>query len=139
MKKAISKYAIEVHRAANTVAGLPDCAVEYIILDGTRSQLENWEPWKTMKANHLDYICSYMYIDETKTDSISFDKVNYSRPLPPPATSALLDYGGEPGDTAMVFYNVKEGFPTDRIIFLKGNIENSEDYYIIEIPDVPSE
>lgn len=135
MKKAITKTDIELHRVSKGLPGLPDTACEYIILDGTRAQLEGWEPWQTMKRNHPEYNCFYINLDETNGDPERYDIVNYATPQVDPYPPALRYEGASAGDTAIVRYNTKEGVMTDDIMFLSGNIEQNQSYYIIDVPN----
>lgn len=132
MKKAINKIDIERHKFQGA-PGLPtNVACEYLILDGTRAQIEGWEPWNIMQANHPNYECYYINLDGENGDPTKYDIVNYLIPQPAPATPFMRSDGAGAGDTAIIRYNSKEGFMSDEIIFLKGNIEQNQSYYIIE-------
>lgn len=142
MKKALLMSDIEKHRQLYGQGGFPDVWREYIILDGTREQLESWEPWQKMKQAHPDYIYGYINIDDTTSDVSHYDIVSYAKktanPYPPPDFNYhMADYGGMPGDTAMIYYNSKEGIKSDIIIFYKGNIEQNPTWYTIEEPNIP--
>lgn len=133
MKKAIPTTSIEMHRINKQLPRLPtEVACEYLVLDGTRSQVENWAPWNRFKEIHPNYIYFYINMDGENSDPTKYDIVNYLIPQPAPATPFLRSDGAGAGDTAIIRYNSKEGFMSDEIIFLKGNIEQNKSYYIIE-------
>jgi hypothetical protein len=131
VKTAITKSDVERHQKLFNRTGFPPSR-DYLVLDGTRAQLEGWEPWNIMQANHPNYECYYINLDGENGDPTKYDIVNYLIPQPAPATPFMRSNGAGAGDTAIIRYNSKEGFMSDEIIFLKGNIEQNQSYYIIE-------
>lgn len=140
MKKALLKSAIEKYRALDGNTGIPDVACEYIVLDGTRAQVENWEPWQKFKDYRTNYLFYYVNLDGTQNDETKFDIVDYAVIQPEGSYYPLLGEwnGARPGDTMIVRYNAKEGIMTNDVMFVKGNIEENINYYIIDEPDTPA-
>jgi hypothetical protein len=135
MKKAIPTTSIEMHRINKQLPGLPtEVACEYLVLDGTRSQVENLAPWNRFKEIHPNYIYFYINMDDVNGDPTRFDIVDYAIPEGEPGFETMRGSwsGAEPGDTMLVRYNAKENIMTEDIIFVKGNIEEDKYYYIIE-------
>lgn len=132
-KTVITKEALERHRMLYGRAGFPP-GTDYLVLDGTRAQIENWQPWKDFKTAHPDYIFYYINIDEENGDPTKFDMVNYARQLPPEMGGSLMGTwnGLYPGHTMVVWYNDYMGQVTTDIQFVRTNVENSDDYIIFD-------
>lgn len=132
-KTAITKSEVERHRILYSRTGFPPSR-SYLVLDGTRAQLEAWSPWEDFKAANPNYIFYYINIDEENAETSRYDIVNYAMQTPPEMGGSIMGSwnGLYPGDTMIVQYNDYTEQVTTGISFVRGNIETNPDYIIFE-------
>lgn len=133
VKTAITTSDVERHRVLFGRSGLPQ-GRGYLVLDGTREQLESWQPWQDFKAANPNHMFYYINIDEENGDPLKYDIVNYAIQEPPEMGGNLMGTwsGLYPGDTMMVQYNDYSGQITTGLQFIRGNIETNKNYIIFE-------
>ena len=133
VKTAITKSDVERHQKLFNRTGFPPSR-DYLVLDGTRAQLEAWQPWQDFKADNPNYVFYYINIDDATADPTKYDIVNYAIQEPPEMGGNLMGSwnGLYPGDTMMVQYNDYTEQVTTSISFIRGNIENNDFYIIFE-------
>lgn len=132
-KTAISKSNLERHRILKGKTGFPP-SVDYLVLDGTKAQLEAWQPWQDFKNANPNYVFYYVTIDESIPDPQNYDIVNYAIQSPPEMGGGLMGSwnGLYPGDTMMLQYNDYSGQVETSLDFIRGNIENNNQYIIFD-------
>lgn len=130
-KTTITKTDVERHRILFQRTGFPPSR-DYLVLDGTRAQLESWQPWLDFKAANPNYVFYYVNIDEETADPARYDIVNYAIQNPPEMGGGLMGSwnGLYPGDTMVVQYNDYTTEITTGLSFVRGNIESNDSYII---------
>jgi hypothetical protein len=133
-KTIITKSDVERHRILFNRTGLPTEGRQYLILDGTREQLESWQPWIDFKAAKPNYVFYYINFDEENGDPLRYDIVNYAQQLPPEMGGSLMGSwaGLYPGDSMLVAYNDYTEQMGPILEFIHGNIENMSQYIVID-------
>ena len=104
--------------------------LSYLILNGTKAQVESWSPWMDFKANHPNYAFGYTGISPYDPDK---NKEFYSIYYLNEYSMGTWDHGGRKGDVLVSRYdNYKQEYVID---FVTGNIEGQ---YFIVSEDTPT-